>query len=406
MAAAPKPIAVLGSTGSIGRSTLKVVERFPDRFSVKVLTAGRNSALLAEQIDRLAPEVAVVLDCETREELHRRLGPGIATELLWGPAGYEAAARHPDVETVVTGIVGAAGLLPTLAAIDAGKDIALANKETLVMAGEIVMARARESGSAILPVDSEHSAIFQSIGRHPLKEVQRIYLTASGGPFRTKPRHAFAAITPREALDHPNWDMGRKITIDSATLMNKGLEFIEAKFLFDFAADAIEVVVHPQSIVHSMVAFVDGSIIAQMGVPDMQGPIAYALSYPERLPLDLPLPDFADLARLTFETPDLERFPCLRLALEACAGGGTLPAVLNAANEVAVYAFLDGRIDFVGIPAAIENALERHNPVGRPTLDDILAVDRWARNTAADFTARRGSGGASPGLQGNHAVGR
>ncbi len=392
MAAAPKPIAVLGSTGSIGRSTLKVVERFPERFAVKVLTAGRNVDLLAGQIERFAPETAVVLDRAACDALRARLGTGITTELLWGESGYEAAARHPDVETVVTGIVGAAGLMPTLAAIDAGKDIALANKETLVMAGEIVMARARASGSAILPVDSEHSAIFQSIGGHPHKEVQRLYLTASGGPFRRRPRHAFASITPREALDHPNWDMGRKITIDSATLMNKGLEFIEARFLFDFPADAIEVVVHPQSIVHSMVAFVDGSIIAQLGVPDMQGPIAYALSYPERLPLDLPLPDFVDIARLTFEAPDLERFPCLRLAFEACAGGGTLPAVLNAANEVAVYAFLDGTIDFSGIHAAIDDALQRHDHVARPTLDDIRAADRWARQTAADFASRRGAG--------------
>ncbi len=392
MAAAVKPIAVLGTTGSIGRSTLKVVERFPERFTIKAMTAGRNIDLLAEQIERFAPEVAVVLDSESRDDLRARLGAGTPTELLWGEAGYEAAARHPEVATVVTGIVGAAGLMPTLAAIDAGKDIALANKETLVMAGEIVMARAKASGSTILPVDSEHSAIFQSIGAHPHKEVRRIYLTASGGPFRNKPANEFASITPREALDHPNWDMGRKITIDSATLMNKGLEFIEAKFLFRFPTEAIEVVVHPQSIVHSMVAFVDGAIIAQLGVPDMQGPIAYALSYPERLPLDLPLPDFTDIARLTFEAPDLERFPCLRLALEACSGGGTLPAVLNAANEVAVYAFLDGQIDFGGIPAAIDDALQRHARVARPTLDDIRAADRWARETAADFAARRGAG--------------
>ncbi len=392
MAADAKPIAVLGSTGSIGRSTLKVVERFPDRFSIKALTAGRNIDLLAEQIKRFAPEVAVVLDPESRDALYARLGGGHPTELLWGGSGYEAAARHPDVATVVTGIVGAAGLMPTLAAIEAGKDIALANKETLVMAGEIVMARAKASGSTILPVDSEHSAIFQSIGAHAHKEVRRIYLTASGGPFRSTPANEFAAITPREALDHPNWDMGRKITIDSATLMNKGLEFIEAKFLFHFATEAIEVVVHPQSIVHSMVAFVDGSIIAQLGLPDMQGPIAYALSYPERLPLDLPLPDFTDIARLTFEAPDLERFPCLRLALEACAVGGTLPAVLNAANEVAVYAFLDGQIDFSGIPAVIDDTLQRHARVARPTLDEIRAADRWARECAADFAARRGTG--------------
>ena len=378
-----KPIAVLGATGSIGRSTLKVAERFPDRFVIKALTAGRNIDLLARQIKRFAPEMAVVLDESSRDALHSRLGAGSSTELLWGDAGFEAAARHPEVQTVVTGIVGAAGLLPTLAAIDAGKDIALANKETLVMAGEIVMARAADTGSAILPVDSEHSAIFQSIGPHPLKEVRRIYLTASGGPFRRKPKHEFASITPQEALDHPNWDMGPKITIDSATLMNKGLEFIEARFLFDIPADAIEVVVHPQSIVHSMVAFVDGSIIAQLGVPDMQGPIAYALSYPERLPLYLPLPAFTDIACLTFETPDLERFPCLRLALEACAAGGTLPAVLNAANEIAVYAFLDGRIEFSAIPDAIEDALEHHAQKTRPTLDDIRAADCWARGRVA-----------------------
>ncbi len=387
-----KPIAVMGSTGSIGRSTLKVVERFRERFAVRSLTAGRNVDLLARQIQQFAPEVAVVLDRASRDALYGRLGAGSPTELLWGESGYEAAARHPDVETVVTGIVGAAGLMPTLAAIEAGKNIALANKETLVMAGEIVMARARATGSTILPVDSEHSAIFQSIGRHPRKEVQRIYLTASGGPFRNKPRPEFASITPQEALNHPNWDMGHKITVDSATLMNKGLEFIEAKFLFDFPAEAIEVVVHPQSIVHSMVAFVDGSIIAQLGVPDMQGPIAYALTYPERWPLELPLPDFADIARLTFEAPDLERFPCLRLALEACAGGGTLPAVLNAANEVAVYTFLDGQLDFLGIPAVIEEALARHDQVLQPTLDDIRAADRWARQAAADCAARRGIG--------------
>jgi 1-deoxy-D-xylulose-5-phosphate reductoisomerase len=387
----PKPIAVLGATGSIGRSTLKVVARFPDRFAAKVLTAGRNIDLLARQIKRFTPEVAVVLDRDDRDALRRRLGSGGSTELLWGASGYDTAARHPDVQTVVTGIVGAAGLLPTLAAIDAGKDIALANKETLVMAGDIVTERAKATGSAILPVDSEHSAIFQAIGAHPLKEVQRIYLTASGGPFRRKPAAAFAAITPQEALDHPNWDMGRKITIDSATLMNKGLEFIEAKYLFDLPADAIEVLVHPQSIVHSMVAFIDGSIIAQLGMPDMQGPIAYALSYPERLPLDLPLPDFADVARLTFETPDLKRFPCLRLAFEACEGGGTLPAVLNAANEIAVYAFLEGRIGFEAIPTTIAAVLDRHDPVAKPTIDEIRAADREARERAKALVARPGT---------------
>ncbi|MDJ0666509.1 MAG: 1-deoxy-D-xylulose-5-phosphate reductoisomerase [Desulfobacterales bacterium] len=384
-----KALAVLGSTGSIGRSTLKVVKRFPERFKIKALTAGRNIDLLGRQIAQFSPEVAVVMDAAVRDALWSRLGRDTPTELLWGQEGFEAAARHPDVETVVTGIVGAAGLMPTLAAIEAGKDIALANKETLVMAGEIVMARAAASGSAILPVDSEHSAIFQSIGAHPRKEVRRIYLTASGGPFRSKPASEFPAITPNDALAHPNWDMGPKITIDSATLMNKGLEFIEARFLFDLAPEDIEVVVHPQSIVHSMVAFVDGAIIAQLGMPDMQGPIAYALSYPERLPLDLPLPVFTDLARLTFEAPDQERFPCLRLALEACAAGGTLPAVLNAANETVVYAFLEGRLDFPGIAAVIADTLKRHDRISGPTIADIRASDRWARETAAALVARR-----------------
>ncbi|MDJ0990853.1 MAG: 1-deoxy-D-xylulose-5-phosphate reductoisomerase [Desulfobacterales bacterium] len=389
MAAAPKPIAVLGSTGSIGRSTLKVVERFPDRFSVKVLTAGRNSALLAEQIDRLAPEVAVVLDCETREELHRRLGPGIATELLWGPAGYEAAARHPDVETVVTGIVGAAGLLPTLAAVDAGKDIALANKETLVMAGDIVMAKARQNGVRILPVDSEHSAIFQCLGGLSHPDLERILLTASGGPFRTLPPEAFEALTPERALQHPTWQMGPKITIDSATLMNKGLEVIEAHHLFNIDPDGIEVIIHPQSIVHSMVAFVDGSILAQMGIPDMKGAIAYALSHPERLPLKQSIPGFSDLGELTFEAPDLERFRCLALAYDACRVGGTLPAVMNAANEITVQAFLNREITFPDIARIIEQTMERHQPARADELEIVRDADRWARDAALNEVRQR-----------------
>jgi 1-deoxy-D-xylulose-5-phosphate reductoisomerase len=377
-----KHIAILGATGSIGCSTLAVVARFPTRFKVTALTAGRNVERLAQQIQQFKPHLAAVLDRPARDALHKRLPAATPTELLYGEEGFQAAARHPEAEMVVTGVVGAAGLLPTLAAIESGKDIALANKETLVMAGEVVMARAAAAGVRILPVDSEHSAIFQCIGGHPHREVQRLYLTASGGPFRQMPAKAFAGIRPEDALRHPNWQMGRKITIDSATLMNKGLEFIEAKFLFDIDTRRIEVLIHPQSIVHSMVAFVDGAVLAQMGVPDMQGPIAYALGYPERLPLGLPLPAFAEISQLTFESPDLKRFPCLQLAFEACATGGTLPAVLNAANEIAVYAFLEGRIRFTEIAVTVAETMKRHAVVATPHIEQICEADRWAREDA------------------------
>ena len=299
-----------------------------------------------------------------------------------------AAASLPDADMVVTGVVGAAGLMPTLAAIDAGKPIALANKETLVMAGEIVMARAAAAGVPILPVDSEHSAIYQCIGQHPRREVARLFLTASGGPFRMLAPDRFGAIRLEDALNHPNWSMGAKITIDSATLMNKGLEFIEARHLFDMAPDKIEVIVHPQSIVHSMVGFVDGSVLAQLGIPDMKGPIGYALAYPERLPLELGYPDFTTLAQLTFEPPDLERFPCLALAFEACAGGGTLPAVLNAANEMAVSAFLERRIAFTDIHRVIHQTMERHTPQFQPSIEQIREADHEARQIAGNEIRR------------------
>jgi 1-deoxy-D-xylulose-5-phosphate reductoisomerase len=288
----------------------------------------------------------------------------------------------------VTGIVGAAGLMPTLAAIQAGKPIALANKETLVMAGETVMTRAAAAGVPILPVDSEHSAIFQCIGQHPRREVARLFLTASGGPFRNRAADQFNTIGPEEALKHPNWSMGAKVTIDSATLMNKGLEFIEARHLFDIAPEKIEVVVHPQSIIHSMVGFVDGSVLAQLGIPDMRGPIGYALAYPDRLPLQLDYPDFSALAKLTFEPPDLERFPCLALAFAACIQGGTLPAVLNAANELAVPAFLTKRIAFTDIHRVISRVMERHALQIRPSIEQICEADRQAREFAADEIRR------------------
>ena len=374
-----KNLAVLGSTGSIGRSTLDLVAAFPERLAAKVLTAKTNLALLLQQIDIFRPELVAVFDRTSAESLQRQLPPGARVQVLYGEEGYCAAASWASVNQVVTAMVGAAGLAPTLAAIAAGKDIALANKETLVMAGELVMARAAVKGVSILPVDSEHSAIFQCLAGQRRQDLQKIFLTASGGPFRGRSREDIAAVRPEDALAHPTWRMGPKITIDSATLMNKGLEVIEAKWLFGLAPAEIEVVVHPQSIIHSMVAYRDGSILAQLGVPDMKTAIACALSWPERWPLGQPLPDFAATAGLTFEKPNLAAFPCLALAYQACEAGGTHPAVLNAANEVAVEAFLNGHIEFLEIPCLVERALGAHNGNSRPQLADILGADRWAR---------------------------
>ncbi len=384
-----KRISLLGSTGSIGRNTLNIVNMFPQQFSLSALAAKSNVTLLAEQIERFAPEVAVVYDEIAAGDLKARLPANSRVEVLWGEEGYCAAARHESADTTVTAVVGAAGLVPTLAAIEAGKTIALANKETLVMAGEIVMRKAAEKNISILPVDSEHSAIFQCLQGQRRDDVHRILLTASGGPFLDRPADDFTNITIDDALDHPNWEMGRKITIDSATLMNKGLEVIEAKHLFGLSREMIEVVVHPQSIIHSMVAYQDGSVMAQLGVPDMKTAIAYALSYPQRLPLNQPLPDFSGRQALTFQTPDLEKFPCLALAFKACEAGGTLPAVLNAANEVAVHAFLDQKISFIAIADVIAEIMQVHSAIENPELSDILAADRWARQEAlrliADF---------------------
>lgn len=377
-----KSLAILGATGSIGCNTLKIAARFSDQFAIKALAAKHNVDLLAEQIRLFQPEVAVVFDEPAADQLKKRLPPRARTEVLWGAEGYCTAATWPGVQMVVGAMVGAAGLAPTLAAIEAGKDIALANKETLVMAGAIVTAAVAKHGVRLLPVDSEHSAIFQCLQGQRAQEVDRIILTASGGPFLKTPAEQFSGMGPEQALKHPNWHMGAKITIDSATLMNKGLEVIEAKWLFDLPREKIEVLVHPQSIVHSMVAFWDGSIIAQLGIPDMQGAIAYALSHPQRLALHQPLPDLAALGALTFETPDLERFPCLQLAFDACAGGGTLPAVLNAANEVAVEAFLARRLSFTGVAAVIQETMAVHEVEATPDLNAVLAADAWARRTA------------------------
>lgn len=379
-----KRLAILGSTGSIGRNALAIVRRFPDRFATPVLTARRNTVLLAQQIAEFHPELAAVYDADAARDLESRLPKRSRVEIVYGEAGYCRAAAHAEAHTVLTAVVGAAGLKPTLAAIDAGKDIALANKETLVMAGDMVMARAAAKGVRILPVDSEHSAIFQCLAAGRREDVDRIFLTASGGPFRTTPRERFDRIKPADALKHPNWSMGDKITIDSATMMNKGLEVIEAVHLFETLPDAITVVVHPESIVHSMVGFRDGSVIAQMGVPDMKGAIAYAFSWPERLPIGLACPDFFALGRLAFEAPDHDRFPCLDLAFRACRAGGVLPAVLNGANEAAVAAFLNDKIRFTDIPALIAQAMEASSCVSDPDLSDILSADEWARSFLQD----------------------
>jgi 1-deoxy-D-xylulose-5-phosphate reductoisomerase len=380
-----KALTILGSTGSIGRNTLSIVARFPEAYAVKAVTAKNNVELLAEQIETFLPEIAVVYDESSANKLKAALGPGLGVEILHGEKGYCQAASLQGVDMVVGAMVGAAGLKPILAAIDAQKQIALANKETLVMAGSLVTRKIAEAGVSLLPVDSEHSAIFQCLQGQRRHDLDKIILTASGGPFLETPAGDFSAITPAEALKHPNWDMGAKITIDSATLMNKGLEVIEAKWLFDLAPEQIEVLVHPQSIIHSMAAYNDGAILAQMGIPDMQQAIAYALSYPNRLGLQMPLPDFASLGRLTFRQPDMKRFPCLSLAFDACRAGGTLPAVMNAANEVAVGAFLDGQLTFTGIPKVIEAAMKTHPVDADPDLAAILDADAWARKTAEDL---------------------
>ncbi len=387
-----KNISILGATGSIGRNTLAIVAMFPERFAVKALTAKENIELLADQIEQFAPELAVVYDDASAKKLKTILPSGVGTEIMSGENGYESAATLNGVDVVVSAMVGGAGLLPTLAAIQAGKDVALANKETLVMAGELVMREAARSDMEIRPVDSEHSAIFQCICGSRREDLRKVILTASGGPFRNLPRERFPLITPRDALAHPTWEMGTKISIDSATLMNKGFEVIEAAHLFDVAYHSIEVVIHPQSIVHSMVSYRDGSVIAQMGIPDMKGAIAYALSGPERLQIQIPSPDFTTLGALTFEAPDMDSFPCLELAYSACEAGGTVPAVLNAANEIAVDAFLREQIGFLQIPQVIESVMEGHEQVSEPNIEDILQADQWARRSAGQWVERHGGG--------------
>ncbi|HAA02182.1 MAG TPA: 1-deoxy-D-xylulose-5-phosphate reductoisomerase [Syntrophobacteraceae bacterium] len=375
-----KALSILGSTGSIGVNTLEVIRQFPNRFSIIGLAAGRNVALLFDQILEFQPRVVAVMDeaCATRlrqmlESVHNR------PEVLSGADGYQTIAALPEVNMVVAAMVGAAGLVPTVAAIEAGKHVALANKETLVIGGSVVVPLTERRGVRLLPVDSEHSAIFQSLQGNQHHSLRRILLTASGGPFFRKSMDELSTVTPQAALKHPNWSMGRKITIDSATLMNKGLEVIEAHWLFNVPVDQIAVHIHPESIIHSMVEYVDGSVIAQLGIPDMKTPIAYALSYPERLPLRQPALDLFQLQNLSFYPPDETKFPCLRLAYQACREGSTMPAVLNAANEVAVEAFLNERIGFLDIPTLIESTMSRHSTASEVTLQSILEADHWAR---------------------------
>ena len=382
-----KAIAILGSTGSVGVTTLDVVGRFPDRFKVVAMAAGRNLDLFAQQILQFRPELVSVGSADLAAELVRRTG-NFQPQIESGPDGAIAVATHPAAEMVMSSLVGALGLRPTLRAIEAGKDIAFANKEVLVSAGEVVTAAARAHRVRLLPVDSEHNAIFQCLEGRDRSQLKRIVLTASGGPFLKLEPERFAAITVADALKHPTWQMGSKITIDSATLMNKGLEVIEARWLFGLRADQISVIIHPQSVVHSMVELVDGSVIAEMAIPDMAIPVAYALAYPERLPLTHLRPlSLVDCARLTFEQPDLERFPCLRLAYEALATGGTAPACLNAANEELVAGFLAGRLKFVEIPRHIETVLNRHGGGAARTLEDVMETDSWARASARELMA-------------------
>jgi 1-deoxy-D-xylulose-5-phosphate reductoisomerase len=380
----PKKIAILGSTGSIGRSTLQVVEKLSPAFEVVGLTAHQNYRELARQIKRFRPQMAAIMDENFFAPL-KKLVPRGPTQLLAGAEGVVAVAGESGAPLVLSAIVGAAGLKPTLTAVQKGKDIALANKETLVMAGEVVARAARKSGSKILPVDSEHCAVFQCLaagGGSDIREIHKILLTASGGPFRTLERKHFSKITLEQALNHPTWRMGPKITIDSATLMNKGLEVIEAHYLFGAPYEKIDIVIHPESIIHSMVEYIDGSVLAQLGTTDMQIPIQYALTYPARAKAPVKRLDLAGIGQLHFEAPDREKFPCVDLAYAAGKKGGTTPAVLNAANEVAVALFLKGKISFIQIPKIIAKVLGKHRPLTNANLDGILNADRWAREEA------------------------
>ncbi len=382
----PRGLAVLGATGSIGTQTLEVVRLFPDRFDVRALTCDGNVELLAEQVREFRPEM-VAVGAQERADEFRTLLPNVDVEVSVGQDGLCAAATRSDVDVVMAAVVGFAGLVPVLEALRAENTVALANKETMVVGGTLVNDVLDHHDAHLLPVDSEHSAIFQCLAGESERTVENLILTASGGPFRTRDANTFDDITVEEALDHPNWSMGAKITIDSATMMNKGLEVIEAQRLFDVDVEQIQVLVHPQSIVHSMVAFADGAVKAELGVPDMKVPIQYALSYPARWPAPHERLDWAELTRLDFERPDTGKFPCLRLAYDALDAGGTAPAILNAANEAAVGLFLNEQISFLGIPRLIEQTLGRMSVVESPALDDLVAADEEARRRVEERAA-------------------
>ena len=378
-----KNIVILGSTGSIGTNTLDIVDRFPEEFRVVGLTAGSNDEKLEEQVLKYRPRMVALAHDAAAAKLRERVpGTAVDVEVLGGIDGITRVAQASEADLVISSIVGAAGLVPTLAAITSGKHIALANKEPMVMAGKLMQAEARKHGVRIFPVDSEHSAIFQSMEGHRRQDIHRVILTASGGPLWEFSRAQLADVSPERALQHPNWKMGEKITIDSATLMNKGLEIIEARWLFDIPEAQIDVLIHRESIIHSLVEYTDRSVIAQLGLPDMRTPISYAMRYPERMPLALPSLDLAEIGRLTFFKPDYDRFPCLRLGYEALRIGGTMPATMNAANEVAVEAFLHGGIRFVDIPDIIQSTMEAHTPREFDSLGPALEADRSAREKA------------------------
>tara|TARA_B100001142_G_scaffold330034_1_gene395777 strand:- start:1147 stop:2301 length:1155 start_codon:yes stop_codon:yes gene_type:complete len=380
-----KKISLLGSTGSIGVNTLDVVERYPEKFQVCALSAGSNVELFARQIRKFKPTLVALFDV-TKIDILKELVADLDVEIISGPEGLVSVASFLDADLVVSGVVGSAGLLPALSALRAGKNLALANKETLVIAGELVLQEAELTNAKVIPIDSEHSAIFQALNGEKPERIKKIILTASGGPFRTFSLKQMENITVKEALNHPNWSMGAKITIDSSTMMNKGLEYIEAKWLFGVNTN-VEVIVHAQSIIHSMIEFVDTSIIAQLGIPDMRVPIAYALTYPDRFVSELPSLDLASMSDLTFEAPDLEKFPCLQLAMDAMKIGETMPAVLNAANEVAVQAFLEEQIPYKEISEIIRMVMHNHRPVPLKEIQNILDADLWAREESTKIIA-------------------
>ena len=372
-----KKISLLGSTGSIGTNVLDVIERNPEKFQILGMSAGSNVDLFAKQIRKFKPRVVALFNTKKIPTLKERIAD-LDIEILSGEEGTIAVATLPEADVVVSGVMGSAGLLPAIHALKSGKNLALANKETLVIAGELVLREAKKTNSQIIPIDSEHSAIFQVLNGEKKERIKKIILTASGGPFRTFSFDQMETVTVKDALKHPNWDMGAKITIDSSTMMNKGLEYIEAKWLFGVNTP-VEIIVHAQSIIHSMIEFVDTSIMAQLGIPDMRVPIAYALTYPDRFECDLPSLDLTTMGNLTFEAPDFERFPCLQLAIDAMEIGKTMPAVLNAANEIAVQAFLDELISYKDIAELIRMVMQNHNPSPLKELQDVLIADRWAR---------------------------